>query len=171
MDILNSQIFLIYLIIVLFTIDAHYVVILLSTTIIASFIKLIDKYMKQTNCEYHFDIFFLFNLVFLHDNSFHETEINVTAYGMYITVSIWMFSLIEFYSYEMNKESREFVFVHITGLLFFLTIFIKWWRGLKVDLAFLVVSQLLKFAYIVHLYYYKILELNFHYYNKILAIT
>ena len=97
MDILNSQIFLIYLIIILFTIDAHYNVILLSSTIIASFMKLIDKYMKQKNCEYHFDIFFLFNLAFLHNNSFYKTEINVTAYAIYATATIWMFSIIEFY--------------------------------------------------------------------------
>lgn len=154
MDILNSQIFLIYLIITLFAIDARYIVIIFTATAIASFLKLIDKYMKQTNCEYHFDIFFLFNLVFLH-NTFQETENGIIIYKIFITASIWMFSIVEFYAYEMNKESREFVFVHITGVLFVLTTFIKWWCGLKVDLAFLVVSQLLKFSYIVHLYYYK----------------
>lgn len=155
MDILNSQIFLIYLIIILFTVDAHYIVILLSTTIIASLMKLIDKYMKQTNCEYHFDIFFLFNLVFLHDKSFQKSEIEVTDYGIYITVTIWMFSITEFYSYEMNLESREFVFTHITSVLFILTTFVQWWCGAKYDLTFLLVSQIFKFAYIVHLYYYR----------------
>ena len=68
-----------------------------------------------------------------------------------------MFSIIEFYSYEMNERSREFVFIHITSVLFVLTTFIKAYvvNGSKYDLAFLLASQILKLLYIAHLYYYK----------------
>jgi len=156
MDILNSQIVLILFSLTLFAIDQQYVVLIYMSTIISCILKLIDKYMKQTNCDYHFDIFFLFNSSCLHYYPFKQ-DINAVliTYASFFIASIWMFSIVEFYAYEINVESREFIFLHVTAPLFLLTVFMAWWDGNRNDLGFIAVSHIVKFLYILHLYYYR----------------